>query len=342
MKKYIIIDNKQDGGGGNVFKTREHNSGLNVYNLAKCKENVYKFNMEDIYKKIGSGFQSVVYLLNDEKCGSIVIKKYFKNKIHEMNKETKSLLAVKELIMKNISPHYIYMYEYDNKNGLILLEYVDGDIKKLYDNFSIFLSDEFIYSFFFQILYGIQCEYEICNILHHDVLPNNILKKSINKNRIFVYTVNKKKYYIPTYGNLFVISDYGRSYKIDPNKTKNYDFHDFMTGILSLYAKHLVINGYGDIETFYKVVSKKKMEDNNINLNNKIREVITDCLKKKLFDYKKYYNNYNVIDIILKIIKYDKIVDVFENLFNTYNNINNKNLDHTEFELAEFEPVEFI
>lgn len=334
--KYIITNKKQHGGNINVLKIREHVSGLNVYNLEKCKDNVYKFNMHNIYKEIGSGFQSVIYLLNDEKCGSIVIKKYFEEKITEMNKELNSLLDVKNLIIKNICPHYIYMYDYNKKNGLILLEYVDGDIKKLYKNFSINLTDDFVYSFFFQILYGIQCEYELLNILHHDLLPNNILKKSIDKNKVFVYTINEKKYYVPTFGNLFIISDYGRSYKIVPTKTKNYDFHDFMTGILSLFAKHLVLKGYYNIEKFYEVVPKKKMEDNHINFNKKIREIITQCLQKKLFNYKLYYVNYNVIDIILKIMDYDNIIDVFENIFSIYIDAKIKNAINIELEPIKF------
>ena len=155
MKGYIIINDYKKVGGGEfskILKIREHTNGLNVINLEKCKENVMNFDTASIMKEIGSGFQAIIYLLNNDDCGSIVIKKYFKEKISEMDKELFGLLKVKDLINKNICPHYIYMYDYDKKDGIILLEYVDGDIKKLYNNFSINLSDEFIYSFFFQIL----------------------------------------------------------------------------------------------------------------------------------------------------------------------------------------------
>lgn len=335
MKQFTIINNIQNG-GDNVLKIREHINGLNVYDLDKCKENIQKFNTQHAHNEIGTGFQSVVYLLNNEKCGSIVIKKYFKEKISEMDKELYNLLEVKNLIIKNICPHFVYMYGYDKKNRLILLEYLDGDIKKLYKNFSINLSNDFVYSFFFQILYGIQCEYEILHILHHDLLPNNILKKSIDENKVFVYTINNEKYYVPTFGNLFVISDYGQSYKVNPKKTKNYDFHDFMTGMLSLFAKHLVVRGYSNIEKFYEVVSKQKMQNNNVNFNNKIRKIITECLKKKLFNYKVYYENSNIIDIILEIMEYDNIIGVFENVFKKYVNNQIKNAKYIEFKSVNF------
>ena len=215
MKRYNII---QNGGKTDILKIREHINGLNVINLNICKDMINNKKIDEYLEMIGSGFQAIIYLLNIEKCGYIVIKKYLEEKKNEMYRELNGLIFVKTLITRNICPHYLYMYDYNKEDGTILFEYVDGDIKKLYKNFSINLSDEFIYSFFFQILYGILCEYEMLNLLHLDLLPNNILKKSINKNKVFIYTINDKQYIIPTYGNLFLISDYGRCYKVKKKK----------------------------------------------------------------------------------------------------------------------------
>ena len=335
MKKYRIVSINQFG-GNNFLKIRENINGFNVKNIKKCKIDYEK---TDDYNKIGSGFQAEIFLLRNEQCGSVIIKKFFPEKIkslkNEMDREVKGLLKIKQLITKNICPHYIYMYEYNNNKGTIYLEYADGDLKKLYKNFSVNLTDEFIYSFFFQILYAIQCEYEYYDLLHHDLLPNNILKKSIDPKKIFVYTINNKKYYNPLSGNLFLLSDYGRCFSSIQN-TKNYDFKDFMTGIISLFAKQLIIKGYDTTEKFFEIVDKEIIKKNKINLEDKLRVIITECIKNNLFNYKLFFENYNIIDIALEIIKYQNIIDVFENVFKRYT----KKI--TSGKLINLEPVYFI
>jgi hypothetical protein len=316
MKKYRIVSIKQNG-GNNFLKIREDINEFNVLNLKICKR---EYENKSNLIKIGSGFQAEIFLLKTKNCGSIVIKKFIPDKINEMTKELNGLLKIKNLIMKNICPHYIYMYEYNKNKGLIYLEYADGDLKKLYKNFSVNLTDEFIYCFFFQILYAIQCEYEYYNLLHHDLLPNNILKKSIDPQKIFVYTINNKKYYIPISGNLFLISDYGRCL-VSKQNTKNYDFKDFMTGIISLFAKQLILKGYDTKEKFFELVDKEIIIKYKINLEKKLRAIITECIKNNLFNYKLFFENYNIIDIALKIMKYQNIIDVFENVFEDYTKI---------------------
>jgi hypothetical protein len=320
MKKYKIVSINQFG-GNNFLKIREDKNNFNVINFNTCKFEYQNSNYMNNIKKIDNGFQADIFLLKTKKCGSIIIKKFYSEKIkktnNEMERELNGLIKIKNLIMKNICPHYIYMYEYNKKEGIIFLEYTDGNLKKLYKNFSITLSNDLSYSFFFQILYGIQCEYEYNNLLHHDLLPNNILKKSIDENKVFVYTINDKKYYIPSMGNLFLISDYGRCLEVHTNI--NYDFHDFMTGIISLFSKQLILKGYDTIEKFYEIVDEETLKSNNIDLTLKLRKIITECIKKNLFNYKDFFENYNIIDIALEIIKYKNIIDVFENVYKVYN-----------------------
>jgi len=334
MKKYKISSINQFG-GNNFLKIREDINNFNVLNLKICKR---EYQNSNYIKKIDNGAQADILLLKTKKCGSIIIKKFYSEKIKDFNigmkKELNGLIKIKNLITKNICPHYIYMYEYNKKENIIFLEYTDGNLKKLYKNFSIALSDEFIYSFFFQILYGIQCQYEYYNLLHHDLLPNNILKKTIDEDKVFVYTINDKKYYIPSMGNLFLISDYGACFEAKTDI--NYDFHDFMTGIISLFAKQLILKGYDTLEKFYEIIDEKTLKSNNIDLTLKLRILITKCIKKNLFNYKVFFENYNILDIALEIIKYKNIIDVFENIYKIYNKkiISEK--------LINLEPVKFI
>ena len=310
MKYYYILNNQS---GGNIYEIRKQVSGLNLLNLNKCYEYAKNINNNKNIIEIGSGASGIVYLINNEDCGTVVVKKYNKTHTNSFNKETNALFAVKQLIIKNICPHYIFMYGFNKKDETILLEYADGDIKKLYNNFDIKLTNDFIYSFFFQILYAIMCQNELCNISHNDILPNNILKKSIDKDKIFVYNINNKKFYIPTFGNLFMITDYGSS-TIKKNKT-NYDFKQFTKNILSLFAKHLILKGYDTNDKFYKIVSKEKIIKNSIDVTNKLRKIITECLYKQLFNYKNFFENYNMIEITLNIMQYDNIIDAIENIY---------------------------
>lgn len=160
-----------------------------------------------IIKFLGKGGQGNVYLLESLNCGKIVFKITKVN--YESRREVYLLKDCKKIIDNKISPHFIYYYD-----DIILddyyytfMEYADGTLEdwlKEEHNESEWLS------FIFQILYAIFIMQYVLKTYHADLKPKNILYKKINKG-YFKYNIFDKTYYVPTFGFLFMISDFGRA-----------------------------------------------------------------------------------------------------------------------------------
>jgi hypothetical protein len=338
MKKYKILNYIiQTQFGGNSLQVRQHRNNKNITNVKKCIK--FITNNKVITKEIGKGSQGQIYIVENNKCGTIVIKHF--NKSDTFNKELKALNIIKTLIINNTCPNFIMLYGSDKIKNNVYLEYIDNDIKHLYNNFLTPINSETCKSLIFQILYGLLCQYELCNIKHNDTQMINIFVKFINTKSVFCYTINAIKYYVPTYGNLFMLGDYGCSTFVKESKQKipNPDFNSFLNNILFVFTRKLYEDdNINTIDKLYNIVPKDVMFRNNINYDelldeknkNKknasisdvtrktIRKIMVICIKLKLFDYKKYFINYNFIDIILEILEYDNIPDVFKNLCNFY------------------------
>ena len=335
MKKYIItrhITKKQIG--GSPYSIRQHRNNKDTKDYNKCIEFIAsdKFTSQEI----GKGGQAKIYIVENEDCGTIVIKHF--NKSTTFIRERDALLEIKKLIINNTCPNFILMHDSNETNKNIYLEYIDKDIKHLYNNFMKPICDEECKTLFFQILYGLLCQYELCNILHNDTQIINIFVKFIDINSVFCYTINDKKYYVPTYGNLFMLGDYGCAETID-NKMEqpNTDFHKFLDNVLFVFTRKLYEDDeINTLEQFYKIVARDVMVKNGINYDKiyektfkrgkskgeitrkAIRKLMLECIKLKLFNYKEYFVNYNVIDTILEIFKYNNIIEVFENVYTEY------------------------
>jgi len=67
------------------------------------------------------------------------------------------------------------------------------------------------HSFIFQILSGIYSIHKLCNICHFDLHGGNILISNIESNGYWLYSINNNDYYIPNYGYILKIWDFGRS-----------------------------------------------------------------------------------------------------------------------------------
>ena len=144
------------------------------------------------------------------------------------------------------------MYDYDVKNNIIYLEYIDTDLRKAYNNSIIKINESILYSLLFQILYAIMCYSHFAKKIHRDLQPNNIFIKYIDKDSVFIYKINNINYYVPSYGYLFMIGDFGLSG--DCHKV-NYDFHNFLESLLRLFVKKSV--NFTNIHELYELIPKK-------------------------------------------------------------------------------------
>jgi hypothetical protein len=143
---------------------------------------------------------------------------------------------------------------------IIILEYADGDCSFLFKNKIDF---EIIESFFCQVLIGLICLHKIVNIAHSDFKLKNILYKKIDKNIFFHYIINREHFYIPTFGYLFMIADFG-IYRYQPY-LKDKDMNRLLKSIDYTFIKFITLNSNIDPLTLFTT------ENQNI-LNKEIKE----------------------------------------------------------------------
>lgn len=234
---------------------------LNLRDLQMCKTLIN----QNKTKFISRGHQGEVFKVKSDDCGSVVVKKSL---IKEEDKKWKNneqwvkerleteyriMQLTNRMINKFICPNFIKAYDYNKNIPLIIMEYADGDCKFLFRDEHF---DTNIYkSFLFQTLMAIHCFNNYTMLYHRDVKLGNILYKKINKNTVFHYKIEDKDYYIPTYGYLFMLCDYG---------TAKFNLDGRMSDIINLDYK--IIKNY--IVDFSKKYSKE------INTNKEVIDVI--------------------------------------------------------------------
>lgn len=101
---------------------------------------------------------------------------------------------------------------FGNNALCILNELCDSSLKDILNNNYIEkIDDNMLYSFTFQILCGTYSIHKLCNICHFDLHGGNILISNIEQNGYWLYNINNNDYYIPNYGYILKIWDFGRS-----------------------------------------------------------------------------------------------------------------------------------
>jgi serine/threonine protein kinase len=193
------------------------NDNNNLKNLSKCIELINKSN----FTKISNGQQGDIFKVVSKDCGSLIIKKRIikeKDKkwkdnqiwlIEQLLIEYKIMTLTNRMVNKFICPNFILAYDFNQNNGYLLLEYADGDSRFLFKD--EFYDDNIYKSYICQSLIAMYAFNKYTTLHHRDVKPDNILYKKINKNIVFHYKINNDHYYVPTYGYLFMLTDYGSS-----------------------------------------------------------------------------------------------------------------------------------
>ena len=142
-------------------------------------------------------------------------------------------LSIRKKIENDKSKKDIYR-RMERKKGFgsnslcILNELCDSSLKDILNNNYIEkINDNMLYSFMFQILCGIYSIHKLCNICHFDLHGGNILISNIEQNGYWLYNINNNDYYIPNYGYILKIWDFGRSMILG-----NDDFDDIVAQII--------------------------------------------------------------------------------------------------------------
>tara|TARA_Y100000816_G_C26100276_1_gene582921 strand:- start:1347 stop:2612 length:1266 start_codon:yes stop_codon:yes gene_type:complete len=126
-------------------------------------------------------------------------------------------LAIRKKIENDKSKKDIYK-RMEKKKGFgnnalcILNELCDSSLKDILNTDHIEkIDDNMLYSFIFQIICGTYSIHKLCNICHFDLHGGNILISVIEQNGYWLYNINNNDYYIPNYGYILKIWDFGRS-----------------------------------------------------------------------------------------------------------------------------------
>ena len=94
----------------------------------------------------------------------------------------------------------------------ILNELCDNSLKDIInDKYIENINDSMFYSFIFQIISAIYSIHKFLNICHFDLHGGNFLISNIKPDRYWLYTINNESFYIPNFGYILKIWDFGRS-----------------------------------------------------------------------------------------------------------------------------------
>lgn len=133
-----------------------------------------------------------------------------------MKEEYEIMKITNKFINEYICPNFIQVYAFNENVPLIIMEYADNNCRFLFKE-NKYIPTEIYKTFLFQILMSIYFLNTHLNLYHKDVRLPNILYKKINPNTVFHYKINNNDYFVPTFGYLFMLADFG---KTDTNKNK--------------------------------------------------------------------------------------------------------------------------
>jgi hypothetical protein len=99
---------------------------------------------------------------------------------------------------------------------ITITEFANSDFKTfLLDSKNI--KDKIIYSALFQIMAGLHAIQMSGQILNNDIKSANILVYNVKPGGYWKYRIQNINYYVPNYGKMFVLNDFGVSQLYDPN-----------------------------------------------------------------------------------------------------------------------------
>jgi serine/threonine protein kinase len=98
---------------------------------------------------------------------------------------------------------------------VMAVELASGDLKDYFTTGGF--TDNEMYSALFQIMAGLHGIQMNGQILHNDIKASNILFYNVKPGGYWHYRINNRDFYVPNYGKLFILNDFGVSTLYSPN-----------------------------------------------------------------------------------------------------------------------------
>lgn len=327
-------------------KYRNHiNQNNNLVDLNSCKKLLSKK-----LQFLGKGGQGSVFKIESKECGGIVLKKYYNyTNQEEINKEISMLNRVKEIIKNNICPNFILMHENGKMNNLdyILMEYADGDIERW---FEFEHTNAEIKSFVFQMLVGILAVQKYLKAYHSDLKPKNIFFKRLHEKGNFKYKINNEEYYVPTFGNLFLIADFGHAKsllikedlkiedKIIDAIAINKDFRHILHINKRLIVTNMMEKGIDRLDKLFNLIKSPE----NLNKLKKYLDSESDKIKKDFQKYPKYLQDKMLLKNMLYFVVENNLTDFNDFRTAKYFALNDEMVEFIKTIFSSIDPIELI
>ena len=202
-----------------------------------------------------------------------------------------------------------------------------------------------------QILIGLLCFQTKLNMYHGDFAFRNILYKKINPDIVLCYQINSKKYYIPTFGYLFLIIDFGAYRKLNNDKY-NFDLFNRINSLVSdlekIFIRKILYNY--TLTDFLKIFLTKHTQHIKKIYNND-KKIYLKNIRHYIKDIKNYNTilNYdeliykgihkNIIDIKIIIETHKDILNIIHHIYNLTNFQNNEIIDTDKIVFFEFSTI---
>lgn len=234
----------------NNIKNIKYKSWKELYLLTCCYNIVQNYNTQNLPVII-------LYFI----CKNCTIDDYMNPNI---KKYYNNLQIRKKLKLSNESSDKIIYRRMEKRKGFgtsslcIVNELCDNSIKGIISSTEEVekITQEIFISFIFQIINGIYALTKIYKIVHFDCHGGNILVSKVLSGGCWSYMVNNNLYYIPNYGYILKVWDFGRSLIIGK------DSHDKIYESIISQAKRFYKSAFETDSSLEKKMYKYLNKDN--------------------------------------------------------------------------------
>ena len=231
-------------------------------------------NTINLVKQIGSESKfGVIFLTNIVKSveGFTIASKVMPNNADNINEIKLMKYITNEVLLKNRSRHFAFMYKYaicnelsmhNSRRIVCVNELAHGDLKMLMKDRKILTDNELIINLLFQTFISIGTFQNITKHIHKDCHNGNFLYQKNEEQGYYQYSFNGENYYLKSCDYNIMIYDFGLSREIKYDKN-NGNATEKITRDYSRISSAFMSNefGWGDYDDLPNIENDNKIMD---------------------------------------------------------------------------------